>query len=115
MTATAVEMPVGFRKRRVAPAVDVTVEGVRVGFLSAELVSFFDQKTDLVESSADDGRLYFLYRVSTALPPAAEKALADVPLNSITLLAAARELLTPVTVLPPAAAESLERWFRALS
>lgn len=113
VTATAVQCPVGLRRRRTAPGVELSSGDVQVRFLSRELADFFAGRTDNLESWGR-GATYFLYLVSAALPPAGEQTLAGVPHGSITLLAAAPRLLTPVFVLPPDAAADLSRWFRAL-
>lgn len=113
LTASPIQVNVGFRKRRTAPAVELRTADVRVQFLSRDLATFFDGATDNLEGSTD-GQLFYLYRVSEALPPAAEQFLADVSHGSITLLAASHRLLTPVVILGPAAASEFGRWFHAL-
>lgn len=114
VVARPVQCAVGFRKRRLAPGVELDAGDARVRFLSSELATFFDGRTGNLES-AHDGHLYYLYRVSDSLPPAGEQLLAGVPRDSIALLAASPKLLTPVVVLPPDAAAEFAGWFHSLS
>jgi len=113
-TARSVQHKAGFLKRRTVPGVDITVgDQIRIGFLNRELSDFFDGRTDNLEGSCN-GALFYLYRVSDALPPAGEKPLEGVPVGSITVLAASGHVLAPLVVLPPYEAGEFGRWFAAL-
>lgn len=111
-TATPVQVPSGFRGRRLAPGVEVAAEAVRASFSRSEFDDFFDDRVAVLESKDAGGATVFLARAGDWMQgSAAGEVLASSPAGSIALLTT-RPTFSPVALLPPDVADDFERWYR---